>query len=202
MKSSCTALSVIALLGCAASAQANLLSNPSFEGNLSPWISFGNAFHEVTNAPAISPRTGDGILKMFGNFSGGFNVTGAFQEFTAAPGQAWTMDCYSRNFSGDAMSGDNTVVMKLAFFNNLNTEIGFAESIVLSASSPTDTWIDNAPVVGIAPADTVKVQAFLLFLQPAFAGGAGQFDDVSLIPAPGAAALLAGGMLLAGRRRR
>ncbi|MFZ4574241.1 MAG: hypothetical protein ACOYN0_07570 [Phycisphaerales bacterium] len=185
----------------AASANANELTNPGFEAGYAGWISFGNAYTELGSA-TFPAHSGDRHAKMFGNFSGGFNVTGAFQSFSAAPGQTWSIDCFSYNWSTDPMSGGNWAVMKLAFFNASNSEIGAAEGIILNAASPRDAWIDNAEVFGVAPAGTVSVQTFLLFLQPEFAGGAAWFDDVVVTPAPGAAALLGLGGLLAGRRRR
>lgn len=188
-------------------ASANLLVNPSFEAGLAGWNTFGNAFAENANPPQFVPNSGNRLVSMFGNFNGGFNVTGVFQEFASAPGDVWTMDVYSRHFSGDAMTGvgapnDNWAVMKLAFFNAGNAEIGSAERTILDGTFATDVWHDNAPVVGVAPAGTVRVQAFLLYLQPAFAGGAAHFDDVSLVPAPGTLGLMGAGLILTARRRR
>jgi hypothetical protein len=185
--SSSIAALVLASLAPQLAAQ-NLLANPSFESSLAGWGAFGNSYYEPTNLPAIAPRTGTGLLKMFGNFSGGFNVSGVFQSFPAGPGQQYTLDCFSRHFSGDPMVGlgatsDNWAVMKIAFFNG-GTEIGSAEQIILDGTRPTDTWIDNAAVTGTAPAGTTSVQALILYLQPAFAGGAAQFDDVSFTKVP------------------
>ena len=185
--SSSIAALVLASLAPQLAAQ-NLLANPSFESSLAGWGVFGNSYYEPTNLPAIDPRTGTGLLKMFGNFSGGFNVSGVFQSFPAGPGQQYTLDCFSRHFSGDSMVGlgapsDNWAVMKIAFFNG-GTEIGSAEQIILDGTRPTDTWIDNAAVTGTAPAGTTSVQALILYLQPAFAGGAAQFDDVSFTKVP------------------
>ncbi|MED6333802.1 MAG: FG-GAP repeat protein [Planctomycetota bacterium] len=161
----------------------NVLANPGFEGGLEGWTTFGNAFHEVAAPPAIVPQSGSGLLKMFGNFSGGFNVSGAFQTFGAAEGQTFTLDAASRHFSGDSLQGsgpasDNWVVMKIAFFDAGGSEIAGAEELILDGSSPTDTWIDNNAVSGTAPAGTRTVQALLLYLQPFSDGGAAQIDDV------------------------
>jgi hypothetical protein len=203
MRKSLFLSSLVAVAGAAGVANANLLTNPGFEDGYSGWISFGNAYTESSSAASLFPaHGGDRMAKMFGNFSGGFNVTGAFQSFAAAEGQIWSIDCFSYNWSADAMSGGNWAVMKLAFFNASNAEIGFAETRILDAASPRDTWLDNTPAVGVAPAGTTSVQAFLLFLQPEFAGGAAWFDDVVVTPAPSAGLLLVGGLALAGRRRR
>ena len=177
----CATLLTAALVP-AVSAQ-NLLTNPGFENGLNGWGAFGNALSATNSPPNVVPRTGNGIATIFGNFSGGFDVSGVFQSFPALPGQTFTIDCWSRHFSGDALTGNgppnfNWAVMKIAFFDAGGTEIAGAEGIVLDGTSPTDTWIDNQPVSGTAPAGTASVQALLLFLQPANDGGAAQFDDV------------------------
>ena len=59
-----------------------------------------------------------------------------------------------------------------------------------------------AHLSGVAPAGTVQVEAFILYLQPFNDGGAAHIDNVSLIPAPASAALLGLGGLVATRRRR
>jgi hypothetical protein len=181
----------LALLASAASAQ-NMLASPSFETpGLGGWGFFGNAFGEATNLGAgIDPRTGGSLCKLYGSFSGGFNVSGIFQQFPALPGQQFTIDCYSRHWSGDPMiglgatNGDNWAVMKVAFFDAAGNEIGNAEQIILDGTYNTDIWIDNPPVTGTAPPNTVQVGAYVLYLQPGMAGGAALFDDVELIGPP------------------
>lgn len=178
-----SSLLLTAALVAPASSQ-NLLSNPGFDvGGLAGWSAFGNAFAENANAPRFVPRSNPALVSMFGNFTGSFNVSGVFQAFPASPGQQFTMDCWSRHFSGDALLGNgapsnNWMVMKIAFFNAANTEIGSAERTILDGTFATDTWIDNAPITGTAPVGTTSVQALLLFLQPSTVGGAGQVDDV------------------------
>lgn len=186
----------------------NLLQNPSFEDDLNGWIAFGNVFVESANPPQFDPFDGDKLVSMFGNFSGGFNVSGLFQEFPAGEGDQFELSVHSRHFSGDAMVGDgapdsNWAVAKIAFFDGGGTEIGAAEVTILDGTFPTDVWHFNS-VQGTAPAGTASVQALLLYLQPAFDGGAAHVDAASftVVPAPGAGALLAIGGLLAMRRRR
>lgn len=198
---------------CAASAHANLLVNPGFEGaagyGAAGWFTFGNGFTENAAPPAIVPLSGNGVAKMFGGFTGGFSVSGMFQEFPTSPGENWSMSVASRHFSGDAMIGagapsSNWAVMKLAFFDATNTEIGAAavEATILNGTFATDVWHINAPIFGVAPAGAVKVQTFLLYLAPGNDGGAAQFDDAVVTPAPGAAMLLGIAGVLGTRRRR
>ena len=179
-----TILGSAVLLSGAVSAQ-NLLANPNFDdgSGLGGWTGFGNQFSELTNPPLIDPHSGDTLCKMFGSFSGSFNVSGIFQEFPAAQGDIFKLKAWSRNASGDPMQGigapnSNWCVQKIAFFDAGGNEIGAAEGTILDGNSPQDVWIDNPAVVGTAPAGTDKVQALLLFLQPGFEGGSAQFDTV------------------------
>jgi hypothetical protein len=179
------------LLAAGPAAATNVLANPGFEAGLAGWSAFGNAFAEVANPPQFVPASGNGLVSMFGNFWGSFNVTGIYQEFATTPGAQWQLSAKSRHWSGDPMVGigaascatgcsDNWVVEKIAWFDASNAEIGGVESVILDGTFATDTWFANAPVVGTAPAGTVKLQALILYLQPAWAGGAAHIDDVVL----------------------
>lgn len=193
----------LAVLASAGAATANVLVNPGFEAGLTGWTTFGNVFAET-----ITPNTGVGDAKMFGAFSGGFNVTGLFQSFPAAPGEVWSFDGYFRHNSNDALTGvgpanDNWVVIKFEYRDASNAVTGAVEAIALDGRSPTDTWLHSSPITLAAPAGTQSVWAFLLYLQPAFAGGAVLMDDMNFIPAPGAGSVLAltASSLLIRRRR-
>jgi hypothetical protein len=177
-------LSLLFVAATSAPASANMLANPGFESGLAGWFTFGNVFPEAANPPAIVPLSGNGVAKMFGGFSGGFNVGGMFQEFPAAPGTHWQMSSNARHWSGDPLVGavptGNWVVQKIVFKDAGDAEIGAAESVILDGTFPADVWHAAAPILGIAPAGTVQVEAFILFLQPALDGGAALIDDVSL----------------------
>ena len=160
---------------------ANMLVDPSFE-QLGTWTYFNNAYHEWGNGYQFVPRTGNGLVSMYGNWWGVFNVSGVFQEFPAVAGETFEMSSSARHFSGDAMSADgvddNWVVQKIAFFDAANIEIGGADSRILDGTYPTDTWHDAAMIFSTAPAGTVKVQALILYLQPMWDTGAAHIDDV------------------------
>lgn len=207
MRSNVLFASGFAILALAGAAQAsNVLANPGFESGLAGWNTFGNVF-----ADASTPRSGDGVAKMFGGFSGGFNVGGFFQTFAATPGQTWELSGYVRHNTGDNLTGignqnpaaDNWVVQKFEFRDASDTAIGSTEASVLDGRTATDAWFGNTLSL-TAPAGTQSIWAFYLFLQPQFAGGAVLIDDTSLsvVPAPSAIAVLAGAGLLVGRRRR
>ncbi len=175
----------------------NVLTNPGFEappiaaevyGAGDAWTAFGNVFLEPAAPPALVPAGGNQLVKMFGTFSGGFSVSGFFQSYPASPGETWQLSCKSRHWSGDAMTGSgiptggtgNWVVQKLIFRANGVDDIASTESTILDGTFATDVWHNNAPVTLVAPPTTTTVWAFILYLQPAFDGGAAQLDDVVL----------------------
>lgn len=177
-----------ALLLSPVSFAANILVNPGFESGpqgfgATGWGAFGNAYSEPTNPPWISPCNGGWDLKMYGLFTGSFSVSGIFQEFPSAPGDMWEMSSTALHWSGDPLLGvagtGNWVVQKIAFFDAGNTEIGSNESTILDGSYAQDTCHVAAAIQALAPAGTVKVQALVLFLQPANDPGGVQVDDVS-----------------------
>ena len=74
------------------------LQNPSFEipGSIfQGWVNFGNVF---SNGDLI--KSGSKAAKMFGNFSGGENASGVFQELDATPGQNWQATAWGRHTHG------------------------------------------------------------------------------------------------------
>ena len=185
------ALVTVVLVAAVSTASAqNVLTNPSFDdppmgvGAPPPgWIAFGSVFAEPSVPPQFVPASGPGLCSMFGAFSGGFNVSGIFQEFATVPGDFWAMSSNARHWSGDLMVGpgapnSNWVVQKIAFFDVGDNEIGSCESTILDGTFAGDTWHASGDIGCVAPAGTVKVQALILYLQPAFDGGAAHIDDV------------------------
>ncbi|MCB9879223.1 MAG: hypothetical protein H6835_16630 [Planctomycetes bacterium] len=160
------------------------LSNPGFESGFIDWETFGNAFAEAASPPAIVPRSGNSVCKMYGMFSGAFNVSGAYQTFAASPGETYALDCHARHWSGDAMTGPgmpyaNQAEKKIEFFDAAGALLAATAQTVLDGTMPTDTWVHTPTVVATAPPGTVTVRAVLLFLQPGMDSGAAQFDDVA-----------------------
>ena len=177
---------MILLMTVATASAQNLLANPSFEtgptgGNPSSWLAFGNMAVERNSSPQFIPYDGARLLSMWGNFSGPYNVTGIYQEFACNPDDEWSLSAKSRHYSGDALAGDNFVVQKIVFKDAADVEIGAVESVILNSSFATDTWHVNQPITGIAPIGTVQVEAMILYVQAADAGGAGHVDYAQFI---------------------
>ncbi len=200
-------LAVGLLTGAALASQAAIV-NGSFElGNgadASNWIRFGNAYREMDTSSVDVSRTGSHSMKMFGNFSGGFNVTGAFQNFAIAPGQSATAKGYGMTLSGDKMSGGNWALLKLIYRDAGDNDLAFSESLFINANTTPDVWHELTMSLGPAPAGTAKGSLFMLFLQPEFAGGSAFFDDleVNVVPEPATMTALAIGVGCMLRKRR
>jgi beta-glucanase (GH16 family) len=142
------------------------------------WARFGNA-----TAVTQRSRTGNRSGKMFGNFSGGQNNSGVYQDMPAAPGQTWRGSGWFYNWSSDAMAGANTAVLNIEWRNAAGQMISFVSTPALSVSTPRDVWREVI-VQGQAPAGTVTARLVALFTQPAMAAGAAFFDDMDLQFAP------------------
>jgi hypothetical protein len=188
----CAAIAGALLLAAAPNASAqNILANPGFENGMpgpgaSGWITFGNVYTEDWEGAQFVPYEGNQLVSMFGNWWGVFNASGIFQEFPTAPGETWKMSAKSRHWSGDHMigsqaGGGNWVVQKIVFKDAMDNELpGAVESKILDGTFPTDVWFDNAPIMGTAPEGAVQIEAFILYLQPMWDGGAAQIDNVQL----------------------
>jgi hypothetical protein len=185
------ALAGLLVLATAGIASANLLTNADMEagptgGGVQSWITFGNVFTEAPPAAGIQPLSGNQVAKMFGTFSGNYGVSGMFQEFPATPGSVWQLSSNALHAAVDPMIGagpaaSNWVVQKIAFKDAGDAEIGAVESVILDGTFSQDTWHAAAPIVGNAPAGTVQIEAFILYVQPNFDGGSAQIDDVELL---------------------
>lgn len=168
----------LSFVSCASSmAQA---SNSGFEygvGNVATgWNKFGNAFRE-----AIQPRSGSYSMKLFGNFTGGSNVTGVYQDLPVGPGVRVAASAWAINRQADAMSGDNYAVLKIIFRDALNNDLLSAESNRITFSTPKDTYRMLSVSLAQAPLGTHHCSVFILFVQPAstpFASGSTLFDDL------------------------
>jgi hypothetical protein len=148
------------------------------------WVNFNNCFREPAGSTP-TPRTGDRAVKMFGNFWGGFNVSGIFQDFVAQPGQEWRAGAYAFNCSCDAMGGPNGnfAVVNIEFRDTADGNIppiSFFSSEQVNAATPQDQWLLRE-VTATAPAGTTIARVVLLYVQPTgFDGGSVFWDDASM----------------------
>lgn len=223
MKSAMFCLAAIAAAAGLASAQ-NLLVNGDLESPADApnetditdgWTlvepdtdSAGGAINSATFVGFANRTPGGDRGLWFRSFEGGLggdapfavNAT-LFQDVAATAGQSYTFSAwfrFERFYTSDntilAMqfldAGDNVIDVAFADINTLNARDGEWREFSVSA---------------IAAAGTVKIRAAVDFAGGRLATGNPQsafVDDLRLVPAPSAAALLALGGLAVGRRRR
>ncbi|MBU0677191.1 MAG: hypothetical protein KJ626_03670 [Verrucomicrobia bacterium] len=197
--------------------------NGSFESatgnNPDDWTEFGNAYSES------DPNAQDGSrsAKLFQNFTGAPNLTGAFQDQAVTVGQNYTLSGYLRNgdgAGGDYLQADNEAFLKIQWLNGSYVEVGAYEYApyngggIDSSTAQDDQWIYNT-LTQTAPAGAVYGRVTLIhnYKGSDYLGGSSWFDSVTFeaeggggpagaAPEPGTAALiLVAGIGLFGRHR-
>lgn len=165
------------------------LINDSFDrsgSSLNGWLTFGN---DIGNASAQAEAVLDGThsLKLFGQFTGSENFSGAAQGIVVTGGQDIVADASAFIRNQDSIFGtDNEVLMKLEYYSSLGAEhgsAGFLNEIALTIADGTtteDTWLAHQ-ISDVAPAGAVEARVSFVYRQPGFNGGAIHIDGVSLV---------------------
>lgn len=188
------------------------LQNGNFEtGVLAPWIgkNFANANPSGgvivdTNGlvwnPAINanntqniknPANGKYSCKAYGNFSGGPNAPGFYQDIDALPGSLWTASIKARTQNTDYIRDGNQAITEVSFFDAANVLLAKYASQAFTTNTPINSWITLAvtnriyPTVGVtnvlrAPATAIRARLEVTFTQPLFDWGSIYFDDAQL----------------------
>lgn len=159
------------------------LANGSFETRagelIGSWREYGNGFNVGIDENAGNARSGNAAAKLFGRFDGStFNNSGLFQEIAATPGQTVQLNAFARNRPGDALLGLNTAQIKIEFIDGDGDVIDAAQMPVVDAT--TSTHYQEFVLRRTAPAGTKFARAVIEMIQRNNAGGAVNFDDVSL----------------------
>jgi glucosylceramidase len=154
-------------------------------GSLDAWTSFGDTTGNVT-ASTEAVLAGDKSLKLFGRFTGGSNVSGAYQGITVAPGDhiSASLNAYVRAL--DSIAGtSNSAQMKIEYYSQYGGVFGSAsflseeQLLIADGSTPNNVW-NARSLSSVAPAGAVEARLVLQFLQPNNQSGAVHIDSVSL----------------------
>jgi beta-glucanase (GH16 family) len=151
---------------------------PDNSVHLYQWSKFGNAYTDNTRG-----RSGGRAGKLFGNFTGGENFSGAFQELPTAVGDRWRASAWWVNHTTDRMQAGNEAFTKLEFVNAQGNIIQSSSTLSLTSASATNTYAQFL-AEGVAPAGSVAARVSLVFRQTGLAAGAAFFDDVQLVRVP------------------
>jgi len=215
----CYAILSLSLCLWTGQASADLLQDGGFENNPNTaWSVFGNGFPDEA-APGIDALFEESeSLKMFGNFSGGQNFTGAFQDVAVdgvnvKVGDLVQLSGFIAQLSTDSLSEPNVAFLELTWVDTDPGglgEFGFGanKSADFTSANAADNWEFFITAGAFVPVEAEFVRAKAVFVQDSNAGGAAWVDNVSLvnlsaIPEPGAAtALVMVGLTAFSRRRR
>jgi hypothetical protein len=182
-----------------------VLANPGFEtGDPSGWVKYGvydfnttNNFYYNGGVNTTHVWIYDGRYsgKTYGQFTGGENFNGEYQDVGVAAGSVLSADCWVYTSSQDHIGGGNEAWIEVHFMDAGNNDLALFKSQVITtdpATLPLDNWYDYpvtnqvSPVVAnvstlVAPAGTAKARYQIVFHQPAgFDGGSVYWDDATL----------------------
>jgi hypothetical protein len=181
---------LVAVALTAGGARANLLQNSSFEipgtnaTTAANWNIFGNAAVSGTNNTVVTIHTG------LASLSAGITVTnvlagsGAFQDVPAASGvnNNWRLTGYLLTWINAKITGpDSYGVAQLVFLDSSSNVLQIVESqhYGTDANLPVNTWVPFE-VDATAPAGTVTVRCYFMYISDSLDGGNAFFDDVGL----------------------
>ena len=199
-------------------ASGDLLTNGNFEAGSSDWTTFGNAFFEQVDPPIDAAFEESLSLKMFGNFTGSTNYTGAFQDVAVDgvnvdTGDLLQLSGFIAQTSVDSLGGPNVrAFLEVTFVDTDGGlgEFGFGDnkSDDFTNSNTGDSWDSFFTPGFFVPVEAEFVRVKAVFVQEDSTGGADwvqqlQLNQLTPVPEPSSwvfVGLIAAG--LASQRRR
>jgi Glycosyl hydrolases family 16 len=170
----------------------NLLLDPDFEAPGVPqWTRFGPNVY----AEPVTVQSGARSMKVFGQFNGGSNDSGAWQDVPAAEGDSFSANGWMFTPAGDSIAGANSAWIEVSFRAAGGQVLALHRSPLMTSASPAGTWrkftVDtrldptSGAVIGtsstlVAPAGTASLRKRMVFRQPASAAGSAWFDNMSV----------------------
>lgn len=137
---------------------------------------------QLYNAGAGGTEHGDEIARyrMDEAAVSGVSTSGFYQGLAAVSGQTWTATAFAFIPSTDPLKGSNAFSLLLLYLNSTGGILRTAESSVLTASSPTNTYIRLA-ASAVAPSNTASARFVASFRQDTNASnGTVYLDDAVL----------------------
>ncbi|NNK89823.1 MAG: hypothetical protein HKO89_04380, partial [Saprospiraceae bacterium] len=189
----------------------NLLNNPGFESNTAGvanaggfqsaagWNFFGAGWGNVYIEEPFNPfspcgdqqppaKLGTKMLKIFGQFNGGFNASGAFTNpIPASPGETFVggIHMLSPSFAEcpvDNLQFDNRGQVHVEFLDAVGNIVGYTSSPDFTVANAVSGYF-KFQTVAVAPEGTAQVRLATFFFQfpvAPFAGGAIYYDEAFL----------------------
>lgn len=156
------------------------LANPSFELPGQNGALFGgwNQFGTVSASTIMVPH-GHRSVGLTGPYSGGWAVSGVWQQLDAQPGQRWFAAVRVGHNSANPIVGDTSAIVNIEWRDAQGDLISYESHTVANASTPTGTMQRVQIESGPAPAGTAATHLLLGVLQgPTQDPGAAYYDLV------------------------
>lgn len=162
-------LAAAAMIAVTGTASAQLI-NPSFEtpgfpGIFAGWDQFGGNI-----GPDIDELILDGAVsvKIFGGFTGGFNVSGIFQTITSVvePGDIWSASVNTGHIAADPLQPGARAFVSLVYRDANGVNLYDFAADALLPTDPTDTFFLRS-AQDVAPLGATDVQIVIGFIQDA-----------------------------------
>jgi hypothetical protein len=138
-----------------------------------------------------NPAFGANACKVYGNYSGGPNNPGFYQDVDAISGSMWTATIKARTQNTDHIRDSNQAVVTVSFLDTIDNTLAKYASQVFNTNTPINTWISMdvtnriLPTLGTtnrmqAPTGTVKARFEVTFSQALYEWGSIYFDEAVL----------------------
>jgi hypothetical protein len=183
-----------------APAPLNTLVNPGFEDNLTGWTAYGNGGNtesqgntyynggQAAGASNVLIYAGTRAQKVYGQFSGGQNYGGVYQDVPTGPGSVWAASAKSLTHVQDLLGAGNQFWIEVSFRDAGNAILATHFSQIIDETVTPNVWnylvvtnIDGTSGTSLtAPAGTTKVRFQEVLMQPSFAGGSVYSDEMRL----------------------
>ena len=175
----------------------NTLTNAGFElGGLANWTTFGAGFNTLLeNSGNMPVHGGSNVFKVFGQFTGSENYSGAFRDVPCVAGTTFTADGWAFTPEDDKIAGDNSAWIEVSFREASANILSLYRSAVITTNTTAGGWLNlsvtnqlnptSYAVIGstnnlVAPASSAFARYQLVFRQPETAAGSVLFDDLRL----------------------
>ncbi len=154
------------------------LVNAGFDtGTLSGWSTFGSLGPNLVVTNAL-PYSGTHSARVMGQFNGGLNYSGFYQDLAARPGQLWRATARLHTPTNNPLTGTLQVVTKVEFLGSTGL---LAEYIAptFTTNSPVGVYVP-VTVTGVAPEGATSARLAVVFIQETNTAGMVYVDGCSL----------------------
>lgn len=155
----------LSLLGAPGADAQCILANPSFEvaGSSGQVFAGWNQFGSIGST--TSATHGAAAARVSGPNTGGWDVSGYWQQVTTSPGRRWSASVRGWHSAAKPLVGQSQAILNIEWRNSGGGLISYESHPVANASTPAGVIQDFSVVSQPAPAGTVSARLLLGVLQ-------------------------------------